>query len=150
MKTWQCGEINTDTTFSTAPVCAAFNRQNLRQLSRANMKESYSTRACHYYVTYCQESKRLCQPCRGPGCQEVAEVSHASRGWLRMAGHLKYMYCRCCPSLLPDVLMHGISTISLDDLEPFLRSAETQARAYALFCRPEYLLVWGPKVKSLR
>lgn len=39
-------------------------------------------------------------------------------------------------------LMHGISTFLLDDLEPFLRPAETQARAYALFCRPEYLLVW--------
>ena len=42
----------------------------------------------------------------------------------------------------PDVHMHGISifSLSMDDLEPFVRSAETQARAYALCGRPEYLL----------
>ena len=39
--------------------------------------------------------------------------------------------------------MRGASTFSLDNLEPFFRSADTQARAYAPFCRPEYSLVWA-------
>lgn len=55
---------------------------------------------------------------------------------------------------LPDVHMHGISTFSflLDDLEPFLRSAETQARAYALFGRREYFfIIWcGTKGKEIK
>ncbi len=58
-----------------------------------------------------------------------------------MAGHVK---CILLPvlSIILIVLVHGMKTFSLDHLEPFLRSAETQARAYALFSRPEHLLVW--------
>ena len=53
------------------------------------------------------------------------------------------VHCHWCH--LPDVHVRGISSFSLllDDLEPFLRSAETQARAYALFGRPEYFFVIG-------
>ena len=66
-------------------------------------------------------------------------------GYKRL-GHLKCILLPVLLSyLLADVLVHGISTFSLDDLEPFLRCAETQARAYALFCRPEYLLVWDQR-----
>ena len=67
---------------------------------------------------------------------KAAEVSHASHGFPSIASHLTFI------ATLSDAHLHGISIflLSLDDLEPFLRSAETQARAYAFFGRPEYLL----------
>lgn len=60
-----------------------------------------------------------------------------SHGFLKIASHLLFI------ATLPDIHRNEISIFSssLDDLEPFPRSAETQARVYALFGRPEYLLM---------
>ena len=44
--------------------------------------------------------------------------------------------------LLADVFVHEICTFSLDDLEPFLRSAETQARAYAALLPARVMIMY--------